>query len=210
MKSVKISHCKIKYKICLLQTPVLSGTKKDTAGKKKITGSSGGGSGGGRSNSTLSSREVEFQNWKRRKSYDPMKAAAEGKKKEAAKKQAASSPMTQSTNSTITTPKRYIYLIYLLTYSVFLSSCISTELLLKLTFVLIVAFLNASSSALQGLGFIACSVFSSTTFFEDYSQWPILINSLHLSPLYAVKAHLSEFYLILSCMLYISNHAHIS
>lgn len=39
-----------------------------------------------RSNSTLSSREVEFQNWKRRKSYDPMKAAAEGKKKEVVKK----------------------------------------------------------------------------------------------------------------------------
>ncbi|XP_043281574.1 uncharacterized protein [Venturia canescens] len=34
-----------------------------------------------RSNSTLTSKEVEFQNWKRRKSYDPMKAAAEGKKK---------------------------------------------------------------------------------------------------------------------------------
>jgi hypothetical protein len=51
---------------------------------------------GGRSNSTLSSREVEFQNWKRRKSYDPMKAAAEGKKKEAAKKATMSSSMTQS------------------------------------------------------------------------------------------------------------------
>jgi len=34
-----------------------------------------------RSNSTLTSKEVEFQNWKRRKSYDPMKAAAEGRKK---------------------------------------------------------------------------------------------------------------------------------
>lgn len=85
-------------------TPVLSGAKKDTIGKKKITTGSGS-SGGGRSNSTLSSREVEFQNWKRRKSYDPMKAAAEGKKKEAAKKQTTSSTMTQSTNSTITTPK---------------------------------------------------------------------------------------------------------
>lgn len=54
-------------------------------------------SGGGRSNSTLSSREVEFQNWKRRKSYDPMKAAAEGKKKEAAKKALPlSTSMTQS------------------------------------------------------------------------------------------------------------------
>lgn len=91
----------------------MSGAKKDTVGKKKIaTGggsSGGGGGGGGRSNSTLSSREVEFQNWKRRKSYDPMKAAAEGKKKEAAKKQSASPVMTQSTNSTITTPKRYIF-----------------------------------------------------------------------------------------------------
>jgi len=38
-----------------------------------------------RSNSTLSSKEAEFQNWKRRKNYDPMKAAAEGKKKEAAR-----------------------------------------------------------------------------------------------------------------------------
>ncbi|EZA50365.1 hypothetical protein X777_11176 [Ooceraea biroi] len=34
-----------------------------------------------RSNSSLTSKEVEFQNWKRRKSYDPMKAAAEGRKK---------------------------------------------------------------------------------------------------------------------------------
>ncbi|KAK3887858.1 hypothetical protein Pcinc_008009, partial [Petrolisthes cinctipes] len=34
-----------------------------------------------RSNSTLSSKEVDFQNWKRRKNYDPMKAAAEGRKK---------------------------------------------------------------------------------------------------------------------------------
>ncbi|KAK7869115.1 hypothetical protein R5R35_006584 [Gryllus longicercus] len=53
-------------------------------------------SAGGRSNSTLSSREVEFQNWKRRKSYDPMKAAAEGKKKEAAKKASMSTSMTQA------------------------------------------------------------------------------------------------------------------
>lgn len=45
----------------------------------------------------MSSREVEFQNWKRRKSYDPMKAAAEGKKKEAAKKVSPlSTSMTQS------------------------------------------------------------------------------------------------------------------
>lgn len=51
---------------------------------------------GGRSNSSLTSREVEFQNWKRRKSYDPMKAAAEGKRKaELAKKQNQNN-MTQS------------------------------------------------------------------------------------------------------------------
>jgi hypothetical protein len=57
--------------------------KKDGSGKKSS----------GRSNSSLSSREKEFQNWKRRKSYDPMKAAAEGKKKEIAKRQ---NIMTQS------------------------------------------------------------------------------------------------------------------
>nr|CAH7720921.1 unnamed protein product [Callosobruchus chinensis] len=57
--------------------------KKD--GKK----SSSGGGGGPRSNSSLSSREVEFQNWKRRKSYDPMKAAAEGKRREAAARKSA-------------------------------------------------------------------------------------------------------------------------
>ncbi|KAL0274306.1 UNVERIFIED_CONTAM: hypothetical protein PYX00_006759 [Menopon gallinae] len=54
----------------------------------------------GRSNSSLSSREVEFQNWKRRKSFDPMKAAAEGRKKELAKKAAMNNnqAMTQSSN----------------------------------------------------------------------------------------------------------------
>jgi len=35
---------------------------------------------GNRSNSTLTAKEVELANWKRRKSYDPMKAAAEGKR----------------------------------------------------------------------------------------------------------------------------------
>ncbi|XP_018561667.1 uncharacterized protein LOC108903836 isoform X2 [Anoplophora glabripennis] len=64
------------------------GLKKDGSGKKQ---------GGARSNSSLSSREVEFQNWKRRKSYDPMKAAAEGKKKEIAKRQVmGQNVMTQS------------------------------------------------------------------------------------------------------------------
>lgn len=61
--------------------------KKDLNGKKST--------GGARSNSSLSSKEVEFQNWKRRKSYDPMKAAAEGKKKELAKRQ-NQNLMTQS------------------------------------------------------------------------------------------------------------------
>ncbi|XP_047479927.1 centrosomal protein of 170 kDa protein B-like isoform X4 [Penaeus chinensis] len=39
-----------------------------------------------RSNSTLSAKEQDFQNWKRRKNYDPMKAAAEGRKKVGEKK----------------------------------------------------------------------------------------------------------------------------
>ncbi|XP_066148416.1 uncharacterized protein [Euwallacea fornicatus] len=52
--------------------------KKDGKGSKQNNGP--------RSNSSLSSREMEFQNWKRRKSYDPMKAAAEGKKKELEKR----------------------------------------------------------------------------------------------------------------------------
>lgn len=39
-----------------------------------------------RSNSTLSAKELEMKNWRRRKEYDPLKAAAEGRKKDAAKK----------------------------------------------------------------------------------------------------------------------------
>ncbi|KAI4471564.1 hypothetical protein MML48_1g08586 [Holotrichia oblita] len=63
--------------------------RKDHQEKKKS---------GGRSNSSLSSREVEFQNWKRRKSYDPMKAAAEGKRKaEMARRQ---NSLTQSPTDT--------------------------------------------------------------------------------------------------------------
>ncbi|XP_049819674.1 uncharacterized protein LOC109596240 isoform X2 [Aethina tumida] len=65
--------------------------------QKNVKKDSGKKSGGGRSNSSLSSREVEFQNWKRRKSYDPMKAAAEGKRKqELAKKMTQGNAMTQS------------------------------------------------------------------------------------------------------------------
>ena len=30
----------------------------------------------------MSSKEVDFQNWKRRKNYDPMKAAKDGRKKQ--------------------------------------------------------------------------------------------------------------------------------
>ncbi|XP_019755509.1 uncharacterized protein LOC125502314 isoform X2 [Dendroctonus ponderosae] len=56
----------------------MKGAKKDGKGSKQ--------GGGARCNSSLSSREVEFQNWKRRKSYDPMKAAAEGKKKDMEKR----------------------------------------------------------------------------------------------------------------------------
>ncbi|KAK9885780.1 hypothetical protein WA026_013650 [Henosepilachna vigintioctopunctata] len=61
-------------------------TKKESISAKKS---------GCRSNSSLTSREVDFQNWKRRKSYDPIKAAAEGKRKVIEKKQ---SIMTQSYN----------------------------------------------------------------------------------------------------------------
>lgn len=63
--------------------------KKDLGSAKKP---------GGRSNSSLTSREVDFQNWKRRKSYDPMKAAAEGKRKEMEKRQ---NIMTQSYNECV-------------------------------------------------------------------------------------------------------------
>lgn len=40
-----------------------------------------------RSSSALATKEVEFSNWKKRSSYDPMKAAQEGKKKQIAKRQ---------------------------------------------------------------------------------------------------------------------------
>jgi ribosomal protein S21 len=54
-------------------------------------------------NSTLSSKEAEFQNWKRRKNYDPMKAVAEGKKKEAARRaQTTTLTMSQSMIGTVT------------------------------------------------------------------------------------------------------------
>lgn len=82
------------FNICLFFFQPLHAPKPATSLKKDMNRKPSGA--GGRSNSTLSSREVEFQNWKRRKSYDPMKAAAEGKKKEAAKKATMSSSMTQS------------------------------------------------------------------------------------------------------------------
>jgi len=50
----------------------------------------------------LCSKELEFQNWKRRKNYDPMKAAAEGKKKaDAAKKSVTNSGADVMTQSAI-------------------------------------------------------------------------------------------------------------
>ncbi|ODM99516.1 hypothetical protein Ocin01_07160 [Orchesella cincta] len=48
---------------------------------KGVNGPNGGKKPGNRSNSTLTAKEVEMANWKRRKNYDPMKAAAEGKNK---------------------------------------------------------------------------------------------------------------------------------
>uniref|UniRef100_A0A146L802 CEP170 C-terminal domain-containing protein n=1 Tax=Lygus hesperus TaxID=30085 RepID=A0A146L802_LYGHE len=85
------------------QSPLLSTPKNGMVSTKKVSpgayGPGGGNSGGGgRSNSTLSSKEVEFQNWKRRKNYDPMKAAAEGKKKDAAAKKPIAVPSTPAGN----------------------------------------------------------------------------------------------------------------
>lgn len=61
------------------------GSKRFTVNGKVLNNGGGGGpskksGGGNRSNSTLTAKEVELANWKRRKNYDPMKAAAEGKK----------------------------------------------------------------------------------------------------------------------------------
>lgn len=82
------------------RSPQLSMQKTDFGKKKPGPG------GSARSNSSLSSKEVDFQNWKRRKSYDPMKAAAEGKKKEAAaKRPGPPSVMSQSSTNATTTPK---------------------------------------------------------------------------------------------------------
>ena len=85
MRAPKTSHVgnifanfhiyKIKYKIiCFQASPTAAARPNQRAASKDHKKST-------RSNSTLTSKEVEFQNWKRRKSYDPMKAAAEGKKK---------------------------------------------------------------------------------------------------------------------------------
>jgi len=74
-------------------------TSPNPVGAKKEVNSKKPGGSGIRSNSTLSSRETEFQNWKRRKSFDPMKAAAEGRKKEAARKAAVTQSMSHSMTS---------------------------------------------------------------------------------------------------------------
>lgn len=62
---------------------------------------------GNRSNSTLTAKEVELANWKRRKNYDPMKAAAEGKK---TKKNGASSGAESGVEENATLPPiaRYV------------------------------------------------------------------------------------------------------
>ncbi|XP_068248078.1 nucleolar protein dao-5-like isoform X2 [Palaemon carinicauda] len=57
-----------------------------------------------RSNSTLSAKEVDFQNWKRRKNYDPMKAAAEGRKKIVEKKNEKNSQSSSHNSSTVRSP----------------------------------------------------------------------------------------------------------
>ncbi|XP_065343321.1 centrosomal protein of 170 kDa-like isoform X3 [Cloeon dipterum] len=74
--------------------PPAAAPKKDSA--KKTNSASGN-----RSSSNLCSKEMEFQNWKRRKNYDPMKAAAEGKKKAAAAKNPASQGTDVMTQSAI-------------------------------------------------------------------------------------------------------------
>ncbi|CAL8110728.1 unnamed protein product [Orchesella dallaii] len=56
------------------------GNKSSKLTPKGVNGPNGGKKPGNRSNSTLTAKEVEMANWKRRKNYDPMKAAAEGKK----------------------------------------------------------------------------------------------------------------------------------
>ncbi|XP_066967039.1 serine-rich adhesin for platelets-like isoform X41 [Macrobrachium rosenbergii] len=57
-----------------------------------------------RSNSTLSAKEVDFQNWKRRKNYDPMKAAAEGRKKLVEKKNEKNSQGNSRNSSAMRSP----------------------------------------------------------------------------------------------------------
>ena len=44
----------------------------------------------------ISNHEREMENWKRRQSYDPLKAASEGRKKELLKKQQNDNPMVRS------------------------------------------------------------------------------------------------------------------
>ncbi|KAK7078673.1 hypothetical protein SK128_000012 [Halocaridina rubra] len=65
-------------------TSAVSKSPSHASGKKELY--NGLRKGTPRSNSTLSAKEVDFQNWKRRKNYDPMKAAAEGRKKLVEKK----------------------------------------------------------------------------------------------------------------------------
>lgn len=74
----------------------LQGQQQQQQQQHQSLGNGGSTSRRNRSNSMLSSKEAEFQNWKRRKNYDPMKAAAEGKKKEAARRAATTLTMSQS------------------------------------------------------------------------------------------------------------------
>ncbi|XP_072162353.1 uncharacterized protein [Bemisia tabaci] len=83
-----------------VSTPKNVVNKSNPVKKKNFTPTTNG-----RSNSTLSLKEVEFQNWKRRKSYDPMKAAAEGRLKQVAAKKQSTDIMSQSVTSVEPTPK---------------------------------------------------------------------------------------------------------
>lgn len=78
------SKLKLQIKCQLFQSPLLS-ARKNLSAKKKWNSSI-------LCNKIITpNKETELENWKRRKNYDPMKAAAEGKKKDHQKQSSVSS-----------------------------------------------------------------------------------------------------------------------
>merc|ERR1712018_1101181 len=59
---------------------------------------------GGRSTSSLSSREVEFQAWKRRKNYDPLRSAQSGNKRNSSHNSSVTSNIPSSSQTQVTAP----------------------------------------------------------------------------------------------------------